>query len=122
MSEEDKEVSDFIKFLVDMGVLKPLGYDVEIGEDLFIITDKAQELLPELTNAREKETNAAIFELWQRNMLDVIFDDDGSPLVSLNKNSTDKEKIEAIEDPDLKSQMYMIVQAFASHFDENNNK
>jgi hypothetical protein len=122
MSEENKEINDFIKFLVDMGVLKPLGYDVEIGDDVFIITDKAEELLPGLHDAREKDTNAAIFELWQRNMLDVIFDDDGMPLVSLNKNSTNKEKIESIEDPDLKSQMYMIVQAFASHFDENNNK
>jgi hypothetical protein len=53
-------------------------------------------------------------------MLDVTFGDDGEPLVGLNKNSTDPEKIEAIEDEGLRTQMYMIVSIFSSYFDENN--
>jgi hypothetical protein len=117
MSYEDDEVNKFIDFLVEMGVLKPMGFNVDIGEDLFIITEEAADIIPEIPKIREKETNQAIFELWQRNMLDVVFDEEGMPMVSLNKNSTDKEKIEEIDDPILKNQMYMIVSIFSDYFD-----
>lgn len=119
MSEE-QEQDALIEYLIQMGVLKPAGYDENIGDELYILTDKALGVFPELSDIREKETNAAVFELWQRNMLDVVFDESGEPLVSLNKNSTNKDMIEAIEDESLRNQMYMIVSIFSEFYDQNN--
>ena len=116
MSEED----DLIQFLIDMGVLKPLGYTDGDGQEMYIVTERAKEIFPELPEIQEKETNSAIFELWQMDMLDVRFDDNGDPLVALNKNSTNPDKVEMIEDESLRRQMYMILAAFLEHFDGNN--
>lgn len=117
---EEEEDSELIQYLIEMGVLKPIGYDENIGDELYVLTDKAFGAFPELSNIREKETNAAVFELWQRNMLDVVFDESGEPLVSLNKNSTNKNMIEAIEDETLRNQMYMIVSIFSEYYNQKN--
>jgi hypothetical protein len=55
-------------------------------------------------------------------MLDIIFDDNGEPLVSLNKNSMNEEKIESIEDPSLRYEMYAIIQAFINRNKEIDNQ
>lgn len=119
MSDE-RDAQGLIDFLIQMGILRPVGYDENIGEEMYMMTDKASTFFPELPKMQERETNAAVFELWQRNMLDVVFDETGEPLVSLNKNSTDKNKIEAIEEEDLRRQMYMIVSIFTERYNENN--
>lgn len=121
MSDEEK-AEDIIQYLIEMGVLKPLGYDENVGDELFLVTEEAEQIMPEIPKMRERETNSAVFDLWQLGMLDVVFDDNGEPLVSLNKNSTDKDKIEAIEDENLKNNMYMFVAIFSEYFDQNNNR
>jgi len=120
MSDYDKEAQELIEFLIKMGILKPLGYNEELDDEMYLISDDAAELMPELTKMKQQEINSAVFDLWRLDMLDVTFSDDGEPLIGLNKNSTNLEKINAIEDEELKNQMYMIVSIFYSYFDENN--
>jgi len=117
---EDEEANELIEFLVDMGVLRPLGYTDGDGQEMYMVTEKAEKIFPELPEMQERETNSAVFELWQIDMLDVRFDDNGDPLIALNKNSTNPEKVEMIEDESLRRQMYMILAAFLEHFDGNN--
>ena len=38
MSEED----DLIQFLIDMGVLKPLGYTDGDGQEMYMVTERAK--------------------------------------------------------------------------------
>jgi hypothetical protein len=120
MSNYDKEAQELIDFLIEMGILKPLGYSKEIGDEMYLISEDAAELMPELPKMKQEELNSAVFDLWKLDMLEVTFGEDGEPLIGLNKNSTNPEKIEAIEDEALKTQMYMIVSIFSSYFDENN--
>jgi hypothetical protein len=120
MSDYDEEAQELIEFLIKMGILKPLGYNEELDDEMYLISDSAADLMPELPKMKQQELNSAVFDLWSLDMLDVTFGDDGEPLVGLNKNSTDPEKIEAIEDEGLRTQMYMIVSIFSSYFDENN--
>ena len=119
---KDKEPEDIIQFLVDMGILKPMGYDENIGEQLYLITEEANTFMPELSKHQQQEINSVVFDLWQMEMLDVSFNDEGEPLVALNENSTNIEKVMAIEDPDLRNQMRVIVSVFSSYFDKNNNQ
>lgn len=119
---EEKNTDDVIQFLIDMGVLKPMGYDESIGEEMYLITQDADDFIPGLFIEKEKRLNSAIFDLWQIDMLDIIFDDNGEPLVSLNKNSMNEEKIESIEDPSLRYEMYAIIQAFINRNKEIDNQ
>lgn len=114
----DKE--DMIQFLIEMGVLKPAGYDEDTGEEMYLVTEEAEDLMPGISYQRQKDLNSSVFELWQRDMLDVVFNEDGEPLVALNKNSMDTSKINAIEDPDLRREMKIIVEIFSQNFNNNN--
>lgn len=114
MSEYDEE--QIIKWLVDLGIIEDLGYNEELGENMYHITSEAQEYFPQLKETHLKDINQHVFDLWQINMLDVTFDDKGEPLVALNKNSLDKEKIAQIQDPELKRQMIMIISAFDDYY------
>jgi len=120
MSDNQKDAQELIEFLINMGILKPLGYSEAMGDEMYLISEDAADLMPELPKMKQQELNSAVFDLWSLDMLDVTFGDDGEPFVGLNKNSTDPEKIEAIEDEGLRTQMYMIVSIFSSYFDENN--
>lgn len=113
---DEKEDKDLIKFLVDMGILKDLGYNEELGENLYYIDSKADEIFPQLKQEQMKSLNQSVFDLWELEMLDVTFDENGEPLIGLNKNSLDKQKIAAIEDEELRRQHIMIVTIFDEYF------
>lgn len=111
-SEED----NILQYLIDMGIIVPLGYSDEIGQEMYKVTEDAEELFPEFVAEQTKELNETVFDLWNLDLIDIVFDDNGEPLVGLNKNSMDKEKIEAIENKDLRSAMYGILLAFIDKF------
>ena len=111
-----KDDEEIIKFLVELGILKNIGYSEILGEDIYYIDSKAQELLPEITEMHKKNVNQVVFDLWELDMLDVAFDESGEPMVALNKNSVDPEKIEQLEDENLKKQLLMIVAIFDDRF------
>lgn len=113
MSEQD---DDLIQYLVDMGIIVPLGYSEEIGQDMYKITDKAQNVFPEIVEQQTSYVNDAVFDLWNLELIDVVFDENGDALVGLNKNSLDRGKVESIENEDLKKSMYAILIAFAERF------
>lgn len=110
------EEENIIQYLIDMGIIVPLGFSEEIGQELYKITDKAEEVFPEIVEEQQKQVNDAVFDLWNLELIDIVFDDNGDPLVGLNKNSLNREKIEAIENKDLQGAMYAILIAFADKF------
>jgi hypothetical protein len=113
MSSEEESL---IEKLIEMGIIIPLGFSEDHGQDMYMISDKAEEAFPELIQEQERYVNEAVFDLWNLDLVDIVFDDNGDALVGLNKNSTDKDKIEAIENDDLKRAMYAILLAFADTF------
>lgn len=113
MDEEDK---DIIKFLVDLGILKEMGYSEELGENLYYIEPRADEIFPALKEAQMQNINQSVFDLWELEMLDVTFNEHGEPLIGLNENSINKDKINAIEDEELRRQHIMIVSVFNEYF------
>lgn len=114
MANDEQE--SLISKLIEMGVIVPLGFSDETGQDMYVIADDAEEKFPKIIEEQEKYINEAVFDLWNLELIDIVFDDNGEPLVGLNKNSTDREKINNIEDDDLKRSMYAILLAFADTF------
>lgn len=115
----DFEEEELIQFLVAMGIIEPLGFMEEHGQEMYKITDTAQEIFPEIVEEQMSYINDAVFDLWNLEMIDVVFDDSGEPLVGLNDNSLDRKKIEAIENEDLKKAMNAILLAFADSMGRN---
>lgn len=113
MDEDDDEL---IKFLIDMGIIEPMGIGEGTQDELFYVTDKAQEAFPQLVEQQEKFINDAVFKLWQLGFLEVVFNDDGEVLVGLNQNSTKLDEVGNIEDEELKKAMLGILLIFGEKF------
>lgn len=111
---EDEE--DIIKFLVDLGILKDLGYNEDFGDNLYYIKPEAKEVFPSLSRAQMQSINQSVFDLWELDMLNVMFDENGEPLIGLNENSLDEDKINAIENHELRKQHILIVSVFNQYF------
>lgn len=114
MSMDEEE--SLIKWLVDLGILRDLGYNEIFGDHIYQIDDTANDFIPGLKEQHRLDVNQAVFDLWNLEMIDIRFDDDGEPLISLNENSTNTDKINSIEDEALRSQMLLLISIFNERF------
>jgi DNA-binding MarR family transcriptional regulator len=93
MTEEKDNIDDIIeKFLRD-GILEISGIEEETGLNTYKITEKGKKIIPVLESEKQAAMNSIAFSLWSKNMINLNFDKDGNPIVALNKNSFDEEKI-----------------------------
>lgn len=93
MEDEYEEVDAFIQSLVDAGVF--IEFEDEFGDKHYSITAKARELAPKLWKAHVEELQAALYRLWQFDMVDIMFDGE-NPLmdtISLTDNAYDWEAV-----------------------------
>jgi hypothetical protein len=88
---------DIIDYLIEIGALEFVHVD-ETGNNVYRFTELAKKLVPEIYYAHMKEFNNIVFSLWNKNLIDVVFDDEGEPLISINENSFDSEKIKELDE------------------------
>lgn len=105
---------EMIDFLLSIGAIDLVGYDDD-GQEIYLISEKANEVFPSIAKLHEQEVNSAIFNLWKINMINVNFDENGEPLISLNENSLDEDKVNSIKDEELRKHMTLILAAFSQN-------
>ena len=81
-----------IQYLLSIGALQ-WAFTNEDGEEIYRLTPDAKELVPNLYDEHIKDFNSIVFSLWNKNMIDLTFDEDGEPLIGLNENSINEEMI-----------------------------
>lgn len=87
---------EILEYLISVGAIKRFGYNDE-GEELFRMTEKCDEFMPEFSQLFYEDFSNNIFMLWQDEFLDVVFDDDGDPLVSPTKKAYDEDSWEELD-------------------------
>jgi hypothetical protein len=83
----DKET---IEYLLGIGALEFCFVD-ENGEDVYKMTKEAATLVPEIYGEYMKNFNYLIFSLWNKDLIDVVFDESGEPLIGVNENTYNEE-------------------------------
>lgn len=96
-SEDDTD-KDILKHMIAIGYVEAIGIDPETGENTYRITEEGRIALPDLYEEAIASLNSVTFNLWKKDMVNIIFDDEGMPSISLNKNSYDEEKILLLPD------------------------
>jgi hypothetical protein len=86
---------DTVEYLISIGALEFDGID-EDDQPLYRFTDSARELVPELYKEHMKDFNALVFSLWSKDFVDVVFDENGEPLISISENSFDEKKYQEL--------------------------
>lgn len=85
-----------IQYLLSIGALEHV-FDDEDGDPVYRMTPEAQDMVPDLYEEHIKEFNVVVFSLWEKEMLDVTFDEDGSPMIGINENSLNEEMYDKLE-------------------------
>lgn len=93
---DGKLEDELIEYLLSIGALEFSFFDDD-GSKVYKLTPQAKELVPNLYDEHIKDFNSKVFSLWNREMLDLSFDDDGDPLIAVNQNSYDEEKVKGLE-------------------------
>jgi hypothetical protein len=75
---------DDIEYFLSIGALE-FSCVNERGEEIYSLTDKAREIAPELYLEQMKNFNEIIFSLWRKDILEITFDEDGEPMISITK-------------------------------------
>jgi hypothetical protein len=83
----DKEI---LEYLLSIGAVE-FVYKDQDGEEIYRFTKIAKELVPQIYNEHMKDFNAMIFSLWRKELIDIVFDEVGEPLIGINENSYNEE-------------------------------
>jgi len=87
---------EMVEYLLSIGALEYVFTD-EDGEPIYRLTPDAKDLVPDLYEEHMKDFNSVVFSLWQKDLVDLVFDEGGEPLIGINNNTTDPEMIEMLD-------------------------
>jgi hypothetical protein len=85
--EEEEYIENFIDYLISEGALKYIGVDHN-NEQIYTVTEKCKEILPELYEEHIQKTDDATFSLWQKGIVEIEFTED-EQFVRLTKDSAE---------------------------------
>jgi hypothetical protein len=70
----------------------------ESGEFVLSVTPKMQEMFPEIWEEIISMSNELVYELWQKDLVELIFKKDGDILVGTNENTINYRNYELTEE------------------------
>jgi hypothetical protein len=82
---------DFMEYLLEIGALEKIGFDEHTKQNIYRVTEKADEFIPEFTEYYFSELNTEVFFLWQNEYVDIVFDEEGEPMVSPLEKAFDED-------------------------------
>ena len=82
---------NFMEYLVEIGALEKIGYDEHTKQDIYRLTEMTNEFIPEFTEYFFSELNTEVFFLWQNEYVDIVFDEEGEPMVSPLEKAFDED-------------------------------
>lgn len=98
MEEYDEEDARlFIEFLVEEGCMEVTGVD-ENGEFVLSVTAKMEEMFPEIWEEIISMSNELVYELWQKDLVEIVFKNDGDILVGVNDNTLNYKQYDLSEE------------------------
>jgi hypothetical protein len=71
--EQERRLDEMFNYLVDEGALELMSIDPVSHEPLYRVTQKCKEILPEMYDNFREEMDNAIFDLWQREIIEFKF-------------------------------------------------
>jgi hypothetical protein len=71
--DEDRRLDMLFNFLVEEGALELLSIDPVTEEPLYRVTEKCKEILPQMYYDFKEEMDNAIFDLWQKEIIEFKF-------------------------------------------------
>jgi hypothetical protein len=106
----DKEMIEF---------LKSIGAIEELPGGNYRLSEEAEEFVPEVVKHHESMFNNDVFSLWINDMIDLIFDNDGDPMLDITETSRDEVRQYECLTPQEINTLRMIIQQYDTALDKN---
>lgn len=106
----DKEMIEF---------LKSIGAIEELPGGNYRLSEEAEEFVPEVVKHHESMFNNDVFSLWINDMIDLIFDNDGDPMLDVTETSRDEVRQYECLTPQEINTLRMIIQQYDTALDKN---
>jgi len=103
-----------------MEFLKSIGAIEEVDEGSYRLTDEAQEFIPDVVKQHESQFNNDVFSLWINGMLELVFDEDGDPMIDLSADSRDEVRQYECLTPQEINTLRMIINQYEKTIDKAN--
>ena len=83
--EDDKK--DLMEHLLEIGAIEITGYDSISDQFTYNITPACEHLVPDLWEEHFKTVNELAFAMWNKGLIEMNFDNDGTPMVMLKEET-----------------------------------
>lgn len=104
---------DMIEFLKSIGAIE------ELPGGNYRLSEEAEEFVPEVVKHHEAMFNNDVFSLWINDMIDLVFDDDGDPMLDITETSRDEVRQYECLTPQEINTLRMIIQQYDTTLDKN---
>ena len=103
-----------------MEFLKSIGAIEEVSDGHFRLTEEAEEFIPDVVKQHESQFNNDVFSLWINGMLELVFDEDGDPMIDLSETSRDEVRQYECLTPQEINTLRMIINQYEKTIDKAN--
>jgi hypothetical protein len=79
----DGEFEDKLEYYISIGAIELVGMD-ENGEVIYKLTDKAEELAPELMEAHQEYIDKTLLELYEKNLISIEYNENLEAIISIS--------------------------------------
>jgi hypothetical protein len=86
---EENEEQELFDYYIEIGAISVIGVDDD-GEFIYQITEEAKELAPELWEAHLNYVDAAMMELYKKDLVEVEYNEDLEPTFKLGKTGLEE--------------------------------
>lgn len=81
--DEDNSINERLEYYLDIGAIELVGMD-EDGEILYCVTEKAEEIAPELLQAHQEFVDRTLLELYEKDLISIEYNEDLEAIISMS--------------------------------------
>ena len=87
--EEEEEYMSRLGHYIEIVAIEMVGVDKD-GEILFCLTDKAEEVAPELIEAHQEYVDNSLMQLYKDGLINITYDENLEAIIELSEEGKEK--------------------------------
>jgi len=96
---DDEDFSERLSYYLEIGAVELVGMDPD-GEILYQLTDKAEEVAPELMEAHQDFIDKTLLELYEKDLISVEYNENLEAMISISPEGIEIAKRYGLIEPE----------------------
>lgn len=96
---DDEVFSEKLGYYLEIGAVELVGMDPD-GEIIYQLSDKAEELAPELMQAHQEYIDKTLLELYEKDLISIEYNEDLEAIISISPEGIEIARRYGLLDPE----------------------